>query len=69
MSCNRTIGRIPGYAFALGLAAALLPASNARAQMSGEDKRVVTYLDYPQIQGKVQPLQWSPLPKWMTLDM
>jgi hypothetical protein len=70
VSSNETVVWISGCALAgLGLAATLLLTSTARAQMSGEDKQVVTYLDYPQIQGKVQPLQWAPLPKWMTLDM
>ena len=69
-SSGKTVGRTAGRALTvLGLAATLLLGSPARAQMSGEDKRVVSYLDYPQIQGKVQPLQWAPLPKWMTLDM
>jgi hypothetical protein len=69
-SSDRRVGRFPECALAgLGLAATLLLTPSARAQMSGEDKQVVSYLDYPQIQGKVQPLQWSPLPKWMTLDM
>jgi hypothetical protein len=29
----------------------------------------VRYIEYPQIQGKVQPLQWSGVPKWATFDM
>jgi hypothetical protein len=37
--------------------------------MSAENARAVTYTDYPGIQGKVDPLQWAALPKWMTLDM
>jgi hypothetical protein len=67
---NKTLGLLPGCALAwLGLAAILLLTSTAQAQMSGENKQAVSYFDYPQIQGKVQPLQWSPLPRWMTLDM
>jgi hypothetical protein len=53
----------------IALAATLLAPPTAHAQMSGENKQVVSYIDYPQIQGKVQPLQWSTLPKWITLDM
>jgi len=40
--------------------------STARAQMSGEDKQVVSYLDYPQIQGKGPTPAVVPPPKWMT---
>jgi hypothetical protein len=53
----------------LGLAAALLLSSSAHAQMSGANERAVTYTDYPGIRGKVAPLTWSALPKWMTFDM
>jgi hypothetical protein len=52
----------------LGLAATLLLSSNARAQMSGDNPQAVTYTDYPGIRGKVDALQWAPLPKWMTVD-
>lgn len=27
------------------------------------------YIEYPQIQGKVQPLEWSAVPRWATFDM
>jgi hypothetical protein len=47
-----------------GLAACLLLAHGALAQESATH-----YIDYPLIQGKVQPLQWNGVPKWATLDM
>jgi hypothetical protein len=51
------------------LASTFLSSFAAHAQLSGENKQVVSYIDYPQIQGKVQPLEWSSLPKWVTIDM
>ncbi len=39
-------------------------AAQAKAQQSA-----TVYIDYPQIQGKVQPLEWGAVPKWATFDM
>jgi hypothetical protein len=47
-----------------GFAACLFLAHGALAQESATH-----YIDYPLIQGKVQPLQWNGVPKWATLDM
>jgi hypothetical protein len=46
------------------LAACLFLAHGALAQESATH-----YIDYPLLQGKVQPLQWNGVPKWATLDM
>jgi Alginate export len=37
------------------------------AHLSAQDS-AVQYIEYPQILGKVQPLRWSELPKWVTFD-
>src|SRR6202453_842020 len=47
-----------------GLMGCLLLAHGALAQESATH-----YIDYPLVQGKVQPLQWNGVPKWATLDM
>jgi hypothetical protein len=52
----------------LGLAATLFLSSTAKAQLTGDNPQAVTYTDYPGIRGQVDPLQWSALPKWMTVD-
>jgi hypothetical protein len=53
---------------AIGVAAGLL-AGAAAAQESGLDKNAKSIVEYPAFDGKVQPLVWSEVPKWMTLDM
>jgi hypothetical protein len=69
-SCGKRAGFTVGCIITgLGLGASLLLSSTSQAQMSEENSRAVTYTDYPGIQGKVDPLQWAALPKWMTLDM
>jgi Alginate export len=45
------------------LAACLFLAQGAWAQQTASQ-----YIEYPQIQGKVQPLQLSGVPKWATID-
>jgi hypothetical protein len=47
----------------LGFSLTLILASRASAQESA-----VRYIEYPEIQGKVQPLQLSEVPKWATFD-
>lgn len=47
-----------------GVVGCLLLAHGAWAQESATH-----YIDYPLLQGKVQPLQWNGVPKWATLDM
>jgi len=47
-----------------GVVGCLLLAHGALAQESATH-----YIDYPLMQGKVQPLQFSGVPKWATLDM
>ena len=47
-----------------GLVVCLFVVHGALAQESATH-----YIDYPLTQGKVQPLQWSGVPKWATLDM
>jgi hypothetical protein len=69
MSSTKQMGFTAGCITAgLGLAAALLLSPIAQAQMSGDNPQAVTYTDYPGIRGKVDALQWGPLPKWMTVD-
>jgi Alginate export len=46
-----------------GLFLALIALSTADAQQTATQ-----YIEYPQIQGKVQPLKMSVVPKWATLD-
>jgi Alginate export len=36
-------------------------------QAQGQES-AVQYIEYPQLQGKVQPLEWSGVPKWATID-
>ena len=67
-SSGKRSGFTRGCITGLGLGAALLLSSASHAQMSGDNPRAVTYTDYPGIRGKVAPLQWSELPKWMTVD-
>jgi hypothetical protein len=50
-------------ALAFGIFVILTLASPALAQESA-----VRYIDYPQIQGKVQPLRFDAVPKWATID-
>jgi Alginate export len=47
----------------LALAVGMISLPQASAQESA-----VRYIDYPQLQGKVQPLEWSGVPKWATID-
>src|ERR1700722_3002468 len=47
-----------------GLVGCLLLAHSGLAQESATH-----YIDYPLLQGKVQPLRWNGVPKWATLDM
>jgi hypothetical protein len=50
--------------FILGLVTGLIMLSQASAQQSA-----VQYIEYPQILGKVQPLQLRGVPAWATFDM
>ena len=52
-----------------GLASCLVLAPSALAQQSGLNKDARKYAEYPQPAAHVEPLQWSSLPKWATLDM
>ena len=47
----------------LALLSVLLPGALALAQ-----EAAVRYIDYPQLQGKVQPLKLEVVPKWATID-
>ncbi len=49
--------------FAL-IAMGMILVTQAEAQ-----QEATTYIDYPQLQGKVQPLELSGVPKWATFDM
>jgi len=46
-----------------GLVVGLMLAKGAWAQDSATH-----YIEYPQLQGKVQPLEWEGVPKWATID-
>jgi hypothetical protein len=57
------------WMFYSGLASCLMLAPCALAQQSGLNKDARKYAEYPQPAAHVEPLQWSSLPKWATLDM
>jgi hypothetical protein len=48
-------------------AAMVLSFLSSSPQAQGQES-VVQYIEYPQLQGKVQPLEWSGVPKWATID-
>jgi Alginate export len=52
-----------------GLAPCLFLVCGALAQQPSVKSPPVQYVEYPQLLGKVQPLQLSGVPKWATLDM
>jgi hypothetical protein len=54
---------------ALLLAGVFLLGARGLGQSAGAPRDTQRYVEYPQNQGKVQPLQWNALPAWMTLDM
>jgi hypothetical protein len=51
------------------LAGCFFLAHAALAQRSALNAQALTYMDYPQPSGLVQPMQLDRLPKWATLDM
>jgi hypothetical protein len=63
---SKTLRSLLGYRGAgvgFVLAAVFWAAVPAKAQESA-----TRYIDYPQLQGKVQQLEWSGVPKWATID-
>jgi hypothetical protein len=58
-----------GLGCLFGWAACLFLIHGALAQQMAANKLAVQYVEYPQLLGKVQPLQWSGVPRWATLDM
>ena len=47
----------------------LFAASVLVGTTSAARSQTIVYADYPQKRGKVEPLVWSGIPKWMTLSM
>jgi hypothetical protein len=54
---------------ALGMVTMWMAAGPAWSQQSAVNTLPLTYIDYPELQGKVQPLNLEGVPKWATLDM
>ena len=58
------VSRASGFACVAVIAVGTFLVAQADAQQSA-----TKYIDYPELQGKVQPLQWDGVPKWATWDM
>jgi len=60
---------LPSYSISLALFfGILLPAAGVLAQQSAVNQKALTYSDYPQAQGRVQPFTSTQMPKWATID-